>query len=154
MIKRIHVENFKSFGKLDLEPQPKVNLLIGRNSSGKNNFYKAISYCFGFDEVTKSKFKSYLTLPSELYYITSANEFSISIDFYEFKLSINEDLNFTEKSIQVLKSFIAHDTIYFNEFDLTKINNGKISYNFNQKKREKNGQNERHYTGSKATRNH
>jgi predicted ATPase len=43
MIKRIQIENFKSFGKLDLEPHPKVNLLIGPNSSGKSNFLEAIS---------------------------------------------------------------------------------------------------------------
>ena len=44
MIKRIQIENFKSFGKVDLEPHPRVNLLIGPNSSGKSNFLEAITY--------------------------------------------------------------------------------------------------------------
>lgn len=46
MIKRIQIENFKSFGKVDLEPHPRVNLLIGPNSSGKSNFLEAISFFY------------------------------------------------------------------------------------------------------------
>jgi predicted ATPase len=34
MIKRIQIENFKSFGKVDIEPLPGVNLLIGPNNVG------------------------------------------------------------------------------------------------------------------------
>jgi len=44
MIKRIQIENFKSFGKVDLKPHPRVNLLIGPNSSGKSNFLEALVY--------------------------------------------------------------------------------------------------------------
>lgn len=46
MIKRIQIKNFKSFGKVEIEPHPKVNLLIGPNSSGKSNFLEAISVFF------------------------------------------------------------------------------------------------------------
>jgi chromosome segregation ATPase len=35
MIKRIQIENFKSFGKVDIEPYPGVNLLIGPNKVGR-----------------------------------------------------------------------------------------------------------------------
>jgi len=42
MIKRIQIDNFKSFGKLDIEPHPRVNLLIGPNSSGNSNFLEAL----------------------------------------------------------------------------------------------------------------
>jgi len=49
MIKRIQIENFKSFGKVDLEPHPKVNLLIGPNSSGKSNFLEAMRLGGAFD---------------------------------------------------------------------------------------------------------
>lgn len=49
MIKRIQIENFKSFGKVDIEPHPGLNLLIGPNkvgywmllSSGNNIGYHA-----------------------------------------------------------------------------------------------------------------
>jgi chromosome segregation ATPase len=34
MIKRIQIDNFKSFGKVDIEPRPGVNLLIGPNKVG------------------------------------------------------------------------------------------------------------------------
>ena len=49
MIKRIQIENFKSFGKVDLEPHPNVNLLIGPNSSGKSNFLEALQFGGGLD---------------------------------------------------------------------------------------------------------
>jgi chromosome segregation ATPase len=35
MIKRIKIENFKSFGKVDIEPHPGVNLVIGPNKVGR-----------------------------------------------------------------------------------------------------------------------
>ena len=35
MIKRIQIENFKSFGKVDIEPHPGVNLVIGPNKVGQ-----------------------------------------------------------------------------------------------------------------------
>lgn len=44
MIKRIQIENYKSFGKVDIEPHPRVNLLIGPNSSGKSNFLEALQF--------------------------------------------------------------------------------------------------------------
>jgi predicted ATPase len=44
MISRIQIENYKSFGKVDIEPHPSVNLLIGPNSSGKSNFLEALQF--------------------------------------------------------------------------------------------------------------
>ncbi|HRH34506.1 MAG TPA: AAA family ATPase [Catalimonadaceae bacterium] len=55
MIKRIQIENFKSFGKVDLEPHSKVNLLIGPNSSGKSNFLEAVSFFYELHNEEKIK---------------------------------------------------------------------------------------------------
>ena len=43
MIKRIQVENFKSFNKLDLE-QGKLNIFIGTNAFGKSHFLQFINF--------------------------------------------------------------------------------------------------------------
>lgn len=47
MLKRIHIENFKSLKNVTLDLQP-VNLLIGPNNSGKSNLLKALEF-FGKD---------------------------------------------------------------------------------------------------------
>ena len=43
MLRRIHIENFKSLQNVTLDLQ-RINLLIGPNNSGKSNFLKAIKY--------------------------------------------------------------------------------------------------------------
>jgi len=43
MLKRIHIENFKSLKNVTLDLQP-VNLLIGPNNSGKSNLLKALEF--------------------------------------------------------------------------------------------------------------
>lgn len=43
MLKRVHIQNFKSLKDVTLDLQ-KVNLLIGPNNSGKTNFLKALEF--------------------------------------------------------------------------------------------------------------
>ena len=43
MLRKIHIENFKSLQNVTLDLQ-RINLLIGPNNSGKSNFLKAIKY--------------------------------------------------------------------------------------------------------------
>ena len=50
MLKRVHIQNFKSLKDVTLDLQ-KVNLLIGPNNSGKTNFLKALEY-FGSESQT------------------------------------------------------------------------------------------------------
>jgi AAA15 family ATPase/GTPase len=47
MLKRIHIENFKSLKNVTLDLQP-VNLLIGPNNSGKSNLLKALEFMSSF----------------------------------------------------------------------------------------------------------
>lgn len=82
MIKRIQIENFKSFGKVDLEPHPRVNLLIGPNSSGKSNFLEAISY---FHRFSKND-----SLSQEFsFLLRKKNKFSMGGDFPFISLEID-----------------------------------------------------------------
>jgi len=41
-LKRIKIDNFRNLKNIDLELQPKVNLLVGDNGSGKTSFLEAI----------------------------------------------------------------------------------------------------------------
>lgn len=83
MIKRIQIENFKSFGKLDIEPHPRVNLLIGPNSSGKSNFLEALrmgNALKGSPEKLEEIWESLNGKINRLIH-PDANWFSIELDF-------------------------------------------------------------------------
>ncbi len=43
-LKKIHIENYKAIGKLDIDLKPGVNLIIGDNGAGKTSIYKSIYY--------------------------------------------------------------------------------------------------------------
>ena len=53
MLKRVHIENFKSLRDVTLDLQP-INLLIGPNNSGKTNFLKAFEFCYDAKPILKS----------------------------------------------------------------------------------------------------
>ena len=86
MIKRIQIENFKSFGKVDVEPHPGVNLLIGPNSSGKSNFLEALrlgnALC-GIPTKLEEIWESLNGKSNRLLH-PGANQFSIELSF-DFK---------------------------------------------------------------------
>lgn len=46
MLRRLHVENFKSIERLDFEPG-RFNMLIGENGSGKSNVLEALAFAGG-----------------------------------------------------------------------------------------------------------
>lgn len=81
MIKRIQIENFKSFGKVDLEPHSKVNLLIGPNSSGKSNFLEALQ--LGQKKPATLEFlqENFLKLSDKVNRIQSNSGFEIKLEF-------------------------------------------------------------------------
>ena len=42
-LKKIHVQNFKSFEKdTSIELSPKINLIFGKNSSGKSSIFQSL----------------------------------------------------------------------------------------------------------------
>jgi predicted ATPase len=48
MIRKLHIQNFKSIATLDLEPG-RVNVLIGANGCGKSNFLEALAFAAADD---------------------------------------------------------------------------------------------------------
>lgn len=43
MIERIHISNYRTFTKLDLEPKDGLNIIVGNNDAGKSTLLEAIS---------------------------------------------------------------------------------------------------------------
>ena len=41
-IKSIHLENFRNYGRLDLDVGPSVNIFYGNNAQGKTNLVEGI----------------------------------------------------------------------------------------------------------------
>lgn len=71
MIKRIQVENFKSFNKLDLE-LGKLNILIGANAFGKSNFLQFIKFLRDISHPAKG-LKSAIASLGGLKYLVNLN---------------------------------------------------------------------------------
>ena len=44
-IKHISLENFRNYGRLDLDVGPSVNIIYGNNAQGKTNLIEAINVC-------------------------------------------------------------------------------------------------------------
>ncbi|MDZ7292527.1 MAG: AAA family ATPase [candidate division KSB1 bacterium] len=69
MIKRIHIENYKSFGNLDLELRP-LTIIFGPNASGKSNFLDALYLLSRLvtKKNIKEAFEGHRGLPLESFY--------------------------------------------------------------------------------------
>lgn len=79
MLKRIHIENFKSLKNVTLDLQP-VNLLIGPNNSGKSNLLKALEFFDKYYGLSSPKnFSDYL--------------FKREFEKFEIKLTFNQEEN-------------------------------------------------------------
>ncbi|MEM1611231.1 MAG: AAA family ATPase [Sulfolobales archaeon] len=46
LVRRIHISNFKSIKNLDLDLMPGINVLVGKNASGKSNILEAIYFMY------------------------------------------------------------------------------------------------------------
>ncbi|WP_064198010.1 MULTISPECIES: AAA family ATPase [Emticicia] len=76
MLKRIHIENFKSLKNVTLDLQP-VNLLIGPNNSGKSNLLKALEFFDMYDLGKKPPKKI-----SEYLFAHKPSTFKINLTLY------------------------------------------------------------------------
>lgn len=125
-IKKVYIENFKSFRKLDLALDGGINILVGNNEAGKTTILEAIhlaltgflngkylkndltEYLFSFDCI-----QEYLKEPENLPYIL------IEIFFEDGKYPLFEgSLNYEKRDKESGVSFkIAFDEKYKNEYN-------------------------------------
>ena len=86
MLKKIHIENFKSLKDVTLNLQ-RVNLLIGPNNSGKSNLLKAIVFYQSnkqFDFSATTFLKKAKTIRIEMWH-----QLEERISDYPFGININ-----------------------------------------------------------------
>lgn len=57
-IQKLHVKNIGLFDSLDVEFSPDVNIIIGANSTGKTSILKFITYCFSYNNLNFSRFRT------------------------------------------------------------------------------------------------
>lgn len=125
-IKKVYIENFKSFKKLELDLDGAINILVGNNEAGKSTILEAIHLAltgllngkYLKNDLTEYLFnaeciKKYLSNPETLPYIL------IEIFFEDGKYPLFEgSLNYEKKDKESGISFkIAFDEKYQTEYD-------------------------------------
>ena len=125
-IKKVYIENFKSFRKLELDLNSGINILVGNNEAGKSTILEAIHLAltgllngkYLKNDLTEYLFnveciQEYLSNPETLPYIL------IEIFFEDGKYPLFEgSLNFEKKDKESGISFkIAFDEKYQNEYN-------------------------------------
>lgn len=107
-IKKLYIENFKSFGKIDVTFQP-INLLIGANASGKSNFIILFEFLkniqtFGIEE-TISKMGG---LGSLLNFNANSRSFTIHITLEDNEMLYTETVS-EQIEIQKIRKNIDYE---------------------------------------------
>ena len=84
-IKIIEIENYKGISKLRFNPR-KINILVGRNNTGKTSVLEAIQLLFYNEEIQKTTMSSFFNIYFEDRTIT----ISATVDSEKIKITIRE----------------------------------------------------------------
>src|SRR3989344_7697828 len=84
-IKIIEIENYKGISKLRFNPR-KINILVGRNNTGKTSVLEAIQLLFYNEEIQKTTMSSFFNIYSKDRTIT----ISATVDSEKIKITIRE----------------------------------------------------------------
>lgn len=105
-LEKIHIENYKVIGKLDIDLKPGVNLIIGDNGAGKTSVLEGIAVSLGglFVNVAGVSTKNIVKDDVRMN-IKPIGDSSITIEYYEpvlagCTLHVTEELNFTWNRIK------------------------------------------------------
>lgn len=84
-INTIEIENYKGISKLKFNPR-KINILVGRNNTGKTSVLEAIQLLFYNEEIQKTTMSSFFNIYSKDRTIT----ISATVDSEKIKITIRE----------------------------------------------------------------
>lgn len=105
-LEKIHIENYKAIGKLDIDLKPGVNLIIGDNGAGKTSVLEGIAVSLGglFVNVAGVSTKNIVKDDVRMN-IKPIGDSSTTIEYYEpvlagCTLHVTEELNFTWNRIK------------------------------------------------------
>ena len=109
-IKHISLENFRNYGRLDLDVGPSVNIIYGNNAQGKTNLIEAINVCSCITSHRTSKDRDLIKF--------GCNEYKITLDLRDEEYSADTSISasfYTEDSDltpnKVPKRVLLHDGI-------------------------------------------
>ncbi len=94
----LHLENYKQYGRLDLEFREGLVGIIGRNGAGKSTLFEAILYClFGRDEANKNLIRSSFADPKAnvvlaLQFAVGSVEYAVKREFRGKAMAVNAEL--------------------------------------------------------------
>lgn len=84
IINTLRLENYKQYGRLELEFQEGLVGIVGRNGAGKSTLFEAILYClFGRDESDKAHIRSVFADPKAT--VSLALAFSLGLERFEVR---------------------------------------------------------------------
>lgn len=109
MLKRIHIENFKSLKNVTLDLQP-VNLLIGPNNSGKSNLLKALEFFDKYDLGKKPPKRL-----SEYFFARKSSSFTINLVLYFENDTYVTFSKFNDKHFETIEEKIWESDLVGNE---------------------------------------
>ncbi len=109
-IKHISLENFRNYGRLDLDVGPSVNIIYGNNAQGKTNLIEAINVCSCITSHRTSKDRDLIKF--------GCNEYKITLDLRDEEYSTDTSISasfYTEDSEltpnKAPKRVLLHDGI-------------------------------------------
>ena len=105
ILRSLHLENYKQYGRLDLEFRDGLVGIIGRNGSGKSTLFEAVLYClYGKDESNKNLIRSAFADPKAsvvlaLQFAVGAAEYAVKREFRGKAMAVNAELFKNEQLI-------------------------------------------------------
>lgn len=118
-IKSIRIENFRNYGRLDLQVEPSINVLYGENAQGKTNIIEAIYLCTCARSHRTSKDKEMILHGQKQYKVSIvlASQRMTDHNAYDEKLSIT----YFEASDMPSEIIKAKRLIEYNEVPLERL---------------------------------
>lgn len=118
-IKSIQIENFRNYGRLDLQVEPSINVLYGENAQGKTNIIEAIYLCTCARSHRTSKDKEMILHGQKQYKVSIvlASQRMTDHNAYDEKLSIT----YFEASDMPSEIIKAKRLIEYNEVPLERL---------------------------------
>ena len=122
-LKEVHLSGYKSIKDVEIDFQPGLNIIIGKNAAGKTNFLKFLNNTLNFDFESFNNFKSEIVLINTNR-ITIEVDRNISLDgFFDYsdlsnvntKLTINDEI-FEAKKVEVYASNeeLRKNSVFYN----------------------------------------
>ena len=105
-IKSIHLENFRNYGRLDLDVGPSVNIFYGNNAQGKTNLVEGIYVASSVTSHRTSKDTDLIKFGENEYKVSLDHKISEYIGVCNIVIFAPEDLNIVKNAPSFRRKFL------------------------------------------------